>query len=1429
MIGTVKLVSKSFLALILLSQCGAKGTEPPSRTSGKDSGTTSTDDQKNNVGRIENSPVDKAILKSSRTDSVVAPSLFSANEKMMINPLHLKQYSEVGMGLTETVAPKIHSNLELAFILNESNCSNIPPYFGNLLSQKLLSKSKNPSVASGFLSTAVSVDAFKTDIAKITCIVGVSTNEGVVISESSNDPRASSQNYIDQLQLGSEQKFWDDSTQGQKVKVAVIDTGFDLRNEDLPSISSNLNGTDIFNVDNVPQDDRGHGTAVASIIGAKRGNSIGIRGLSSDIVEILPVKVASENGVASSDDVANGILLAINYGAEVINLSLGGRTSGCDVILGYAIEYGIKRNVFFTIAAGNQSSLIIPARRDSVVSFEPTITPSCWGLYFKGAITVAAGNTDYSNLRPTSNFGSAVELLAPGENILTYSLANQLTSFSGTSFSAPMVASAAALTIAVHKKNAWKFDPWLIEDLLLNGSQENKNIVDKVYKGKFLNLASLANYLKEIAKRPETERSKEPYNDPTLGDGYRYTADGTSKMMRLEVLTTTKLINSAERAAVRARAYYDNGSYFVVTDKVRWTSSNSTLLPISQNGVVEPQPDAVGKTFTVSAEYLGFVSAISINVNSISDLIGDYSQVQSLALSIIGKRHNQIQVKAEMHFNDGTIRDFTNKVTWSSSNLSILRHRGEWNTSQNKWALEAGPDGSVFGINPNAVAGSTHTITASYRGVDASVIYTIEQIDFDYGFASIVTEGTGGGAWNIDGQFGKEAVTFNIVKDINYRLNGNVRYTRGFHTNPLGYHPGTWSTTARGISFQKFPASATNSAGQSVSSDIVNLLVSSDTVPGRYSARFISDLIYPASRNRRFTVNIIFDVKEAQIESVRIAGNPVTHWGGISSSYRLLGRYTNNLEVTLQNDQVQWEIGSENGGSLTKSGPKFQNQEQVAFYIFDGNPGAKFQIKGIHNETRSEATKILTAAGMNSFNFQRVANIPRAPSEPTPKGVSSFCTNARKAASPFAGGSGTSASPFKICTNQQFKAIRSLTQSNCSNCSSSLHFELASDLDFRLSSSSERFEPISVFLSSSFDGNGFEIQNLTIDESETGQRSIFQGNTWQQFKNLGIRNVSVRGDNIVAALIGTSMSLHTIDNVYLLGGNVIGNSYVGGLIGFHPWDTNLKVTNIRVFRTSIAGENSAGSIVGFHATTNSLFKNIFSSAEISNPRIAGLYIGGLFGSFMSSRISDNLNLYTVDLSQPEQLIGAKLIDANFSGRLTQIVAGTSDNVSFGVVGGIVGMNNGGILFDVENNSAITTGGETAGGIVGLNLGVARGYWGTIFRATNKGTITGGRGLLGYSHVGGITGQNLYGALIKVNNSGSLIGVKGVGGIVGNLKEWMLLSQSSSSGRMVSENGNLGKIAGTFSRLPTSRTTWLDYAVDTYTSSNSNANIIGGFN
>ena len=168
-------------------------------------------------------------------------------------------------------------------------------------------------------------------------------------------------------------------------------------------------------------------------------------------------------------------------------------------------------------------------------------------------------------------------------------------------------------------------------------------------------------------------------------------------------------------------------------------------------------------------------------------------------------------------------------------------------------------------------------------------------------------------------------------------------------------------------------------------------------------------------------------------------------------------------------------------------------------------------------------------------------------------------------------------------------------------------------------------------------------------------------------------------------------------------------------------------------------------------------------------------------------------------------------------------------MSFGVVGGIVGLNNGGILFDVENNSAITSGGEAAGGIVGLNLGVARGYWGTIFRATNKGTITGGQGKLGYSHVGGIGGQNVHGALIKVRNSGPLFGVKGVGGMVGNLKEWMLLSQSSSSGTLVSEKGNLGTIAGTFSRLRTSKSTWLDYSVDNYTSSNTGANNIGGFN
>lgn len=213
-------------------------------------------------------------------------------------------------------------------------------------------------------------------------------------------------------------------------------------------------------------DDQGHGTHVAGIIGAKSNNGIGVRGV-SDNVEILPVQVLGnkpmepikplslnlsdltnpdllsplESGRQSltsnlGDLVARGVIYAIRSGAQVINFSLGWPQNADSEFLRSVIAEAQRRGIIIVAAAGNDSTRAL---------LRPCAYP--------GVICVGAQNPDGS-LAHFSNYGSGVEIAAPGSNILsTYPMSKRPVRFrsmngyeylNGTSQASPFVAGAVA-------------------------------------------------------------------------------------------------------------------------------------------------------------------------------------------------------------------------------------------------------------------------------------------------------------------------------------------------------------------------------------------------------------------------------------------------------------------------------------------------------------------------------------------------------------------------------------------------------------------------------------------------------------------------------------------------------------------------------------------------------------------------------------------------------------------------------------------------------------------------------------------------------------------------------------------------------------------------------------------------------------------------
>ncbi|MPZ16152.1 MAG: S8 family serine peptidase, partial [Chloroflexi bacterium] len=246
------------------------------------------------------------------------------------------------------------------------------------------------------------------------------------IQATPNDPSFPSQWGLQRIQAPL---AWDFATGARSVVVAVLDTGVDLNHPDLQGRL--VPGRNIVNPGAPPQDDSSHGTHAAGTIAAIRNNSLGIAGVASG-VSIMPIKVLEADGSGTDTDVAAGIRWATDNGARVINMSFGGPEPSD--LVDEALSYATARGVVFVVAAGNEggSALRYPA------ATEPSIAV--------GATTETDGRASFSN------FGSWVDLGAPGVNILSTSWSAGTSTYraaSGTSMAAPHVAGVIGLLLSV--------------------------------------------------------------------------------------------------------------------------------------------------------------------------------------------------------------------------------------------------------------------------------------------------------------------------------------------------------------------------------------------------------------------------------------------------------------------------------------------------------------------------------------------------------------------------------------------------------------------------------------------------------------------------------------------------------------------------------------------------------------------------------------------------------------------------------------------------------------------------------------------------------------------------------------------------------------------------------------------------------------------
>jgi hypothetical protein len=222
---------------------------------------------------------------------------------------------------------------------------------------------------------------------------------------------------------------WDETTGSDEAVVAVLDSGVDLQHPDLAGRL--VAGRNIVEGNDDTADRRGHGTAMAGILGAVANNGVGIAGVTW-AARIMPVTVTRPSGGAIDNDVAAGIVWAADHDADVISISLSAPIENNDV-LQKAVDYATGRDVLVVAAAGNHGSDL------------PEYPGAARGV-------VAVGATDASGHRAGfSNFGRWVDVNAPGVDIVTTQAgSSDYTTVSGTSAATAVVAGVAALLRTAH-------------------------------------------------------------------------------------------------------------------------------------------------------------------------------------------------------------------------------------------------------------------------------------------------------------------------------------------------------------------------------------------------------------------------------------------------------------------------------------------------------------------------------------------------------------------------------------------------------------------------------------------------------------------------------------------------------------------------------------------------------------------------------------------------------------------------------------------------------------------------------------------------------------------------------------------------------------------------------------------------------------------
>jgi subtilisin family serine protease len=187
-------------------------------------------------------------------------------------------------------------------------------------------------------------------------------------------------------------------------------------------------GGDYLDWDNDPMDEHGHGTYISGIAAAQTNNFTGIAGAAPNI-KLMNLRAFDPGGYGEEDDVAAAILYAVQMGVKVLNMSFGDYSFS--YVLRDVIQFAYSQNMVLVGSSGNQNSS----------------NPHYPSGYSE---VICVGNSTQEDFRAgNSNYGSTLDLMAPGTQIVTTARNNNYASISGTSAATPHVAASAALILSL--------------------------------------------------------------------------------------------------------------------------------------------------------------------------------------------------------------------------------------------------------------------------------------------------------------------------------------------------------------------------------------------------------------------------------------------------------------------------------------------------------------------------------------------------------------------------------------------------------------------------------------------------------------------------------------------------------------------------------------------------------------------------------------------------------------------------------------------------------------------------------------------------------------------------------------------------------------------------------------------------------------------